>query len=94
MRLRKENMTISDEAVEAATSALLKAWGYEAIADSGTSADVRIALEAAAPLIAKQVVANAINYAEDQAMAGAYFPDWRNCADKLKSIPSLYGSAE
>lgn len=44
-----EQNKIPDAAVEAATTALLKAWGYEAKTDSGTSADIRIALEAAAP---------------------------------------------
>lgn len=39
------------EAVEAATKALIKAWGYETDWDEGTSADIRIALEAAAPFI-------------------------------------------
>ena len=48
------NKKISDEAVEAATAALLKAWGYGTRTDSGTSADMRIALEAAAPHIAAQ----------------------------------------
>ena len=45
---------IPDEAVEAATAALLKAWGYATTSDSGTSADIRIALEAAAPHIMAQ----------------------------------------
>jgi hypothetical protein len=40
---------IPAEAVEAATKALIKAWGYETEWDEGTAADARIALEAAAP---------------------------------------------
>ena len=50
------------------------------------------ALEAAAPFIAAQALANAISYAEDQAMAGAYFPDWQNCAEKIRAIPNPYRS--
>lgn len=45
-------MRAPEAAVQAATKALLKAWGYEATKDSSLSADIRIALEAAAPHIA------------------------------------------
>ena len=32
------------------------------------------------------VLATAISYAEDQAMAGAYFPEWQSCADMLRRM--------
>lgn len=31
-----------------------------------------------------EVLATAISYAEDRAMAGAYFPEWQTCADMLR----------
>jgi len=90
-------MTVPDEAVEAAAKALaIVAWGeweYVPTALRGRMRrDARITLEAAAPFIAAQALANAISYADDQAMAGAYFPDWQNCADMMRAIPNPYRS--
>jgi hypothetical protein len=31
-----------------------------------------------------QAIATAISYAEDRAMAGAFFPEWQTCADLLR----------
>lgn len=45
--------------------------------DGGLSVPPDNAAEAA-------VLATAISYAEDQAMAGAYFPEWQTCADMLR----------
>ena len=33
-----------------------------------------------------EVIATAISYAEDRAMAGAYFPEWQTCADMLRAM--------
>lgn len=33
-----------------------------------------------------QAIATAISYAEDRAMAGAYFPEWQTCADMLRAM--------
>ena len=38
-----------------------------------------------------EVIRTAISYAEDRAMAGAFFPEWQTCADMLRAMCSDRG---
>ena len=63
---------IRDEAVEAATAALLKAWGYGTTSDAGTSADLRIALEAASPHLMAVALDSIAGYFDELASVTRY----------------------
>jgi hypothetical protein len=54
--------------------------------DEAIRAGIAAALASANLRVATEAIAEAISYAEDQAMAGAYFPEWQNCADLLRSM--------
>lgn len=70
---------IPTQAVEAATKALIKAWGYEATWDEGTSADVRIALEAAAPLLLAEAWQSAYDLGVDDERTSQANPGIAGC---------------